>query len=540
MTPHGTTSTFYALRHDWFDDLAAHLSGILRRISPTIHAAVPHDLGSHELLAATVLARAAQADMERREIAFVAGDLVRLAGPQGVQAPERVSEVEELWTALRHPTSPLLHSWWREPLGEGLLAHWARMRAEAVGWPQVHSELRERWSLDSDGIWRRGLGPADGSDDGDWCGYFAYLDAHSGSREAAFARVILERTPGLAEEIDAYASECADELTYVPHLALIHRERALAEALTIVIEGNLEAGGEVLPADLVASSRSLRDAGRAYLRWLDDEFVPRLTPLEHAHLDLGTEEAARAEAYLRQYAEIWCAPGDPALPTPVFTEEDYAPLKPAERPRALVPEWMAMVGQVFSEAGQLGWTGVVGSQPWWLYVAEAGMESAAALRFKHDGQVRIGHRTLDDPNDMLVGFPKHDPDAQSLHMRFRYDEDDAHEMCELLVLSRAGRAQLGFLIQDASGAYRMLRMVSVPIPPALRTAMRDKAVRRLDAMTGGEPGALGALIAPEPDGTPPSPSPTDNAAAGAPADADSHDGWEFADGTLFPREDTLF
>ncbi|MEU4083111.1 hypothetical protein [Streptomyces aureus] len=523
---------FRSLRRRWFEDLTEDLAIRLERLSPAIAEALPEDLGPYDLVAATVLARLAQTDMERQEIAYVAGDLVRLSGARGVHDPQRVGEVEDLWLALRNPSARLLQSWWREPLGEGLLARWAQTRAEKVGWPRVHQELRERWGVDSDGIWRRGLVPEEGPGEDDWCGYFEYLKAHTLGREAEFARIVLTQFDGLAEEIEAYATECAAELASVSHLMLVHREYTLAEALTTVIEGNLEAGGDTLPPDLRANSESIRDTGHAYLRWLKDEFVPRLTPLERAHLALDSPEAARCGAYLRQYSAIWCADGDPALPTLVFTEEDYAPLKPAERPRAVAPDWMGMVAEVFSEAGQHGWTGTVGSQPWWLYVVEGGLESAAALRFKQDGAVRIGHRTLDDPHDMLVGFPATDPDAQNLIMRFRYDEDDAHKMCELLVLSRTGRAQLGFLVRDATGAYRMLRTVSVALPPALRENMRGKALRALDAMTGGDVRKLGVLIAPWAD--------ADLAAADTPQEVVEAEQTTLFDDGLFPRGDTLF
>ncbi|WP_326587499.1 hypothetical protein [Streptomyces sp. NBC_01294] len=529
MTTTGNLADFRSLRRAWFEDVTQQLSRLLERLSPEIHSAIPDDLGPRDLLAATALARTAQADMERQEIAYVAGDLVRLAGGRGARHPQRVAEVEALWTALREPTIPLLHSWWREPLGEGLLAYWAHSRAASVGWPQVHKELRERWSVDSDGIWRRDLGPAHGPDDGDWSGYFAYLETHTHGQEAQFARMLLTRFDGLAEEIDAFTSECAAELAAAPHLALVHAERRLAESLTTVVEGNLEAGGDDLPDDLHSAMQEIVRTGRSYLEWLEGEFLPHLTPLERAHLSLDSPEAARIEAYLQRYTQIWCAPGDPALPTPVFTEEDYAPLKPAERPHSIVPEWMGAVAKAYAEAGPLGWTGTVGSQPWWLYVADAGLESAAAMRFKHDGQVRIGHRTLDDPHDMLVGFPQNDPDAHNLHMRFRYDEDDAHQMCELLILSRAGRTQLGFLVRDASGAYRMLRAVSVPLPEALREAMQDKALRRLDSMTGGDPRVLAKLIEPEP---------TPQAFEDDEVDEDESAG--LLDGGLFPRGDTLF
>ncbi|MGW3934900.1 hypothetical protein [Streptomyces phaeochromogenes] len=527
-------SRFRTLRRAWFDEIAEELVWLLEDLSPAVADAVPKDLGPRNLVSATVLARVAQADMECQEIAFVAGDLVRLAGVQGVRAPERVEEVEELWTALREPTVPLLRSWWRESLGEGLLAHWAEIRAEEVGWTRVHQELRERWSLDSDGIWRRGLMPVE-APDGEWRGFFFdHLEAVTSGQEAAYARMLVTRWPSLAEEIEAFASEKADELAAVPHLDLVHRERALADALTAVAAGNLEQGGGELPADLRAVLRSIRDTGKSYLAWLDGEFTERLTPLERAHLALGAADAARCEAYLRQYADIWCAPESGTLPTPVFTEEDYAPLKPAERPRAVAPEWMAMVAKVYSEDAQFGWTGTVGSQPWWLYVAESGIESAAAMRFKRDGQVRIGHRTLDDPHDMLVGLPPDDPHAQNLIMRFRYDVEDPHEMCELLVLARAGRVRLGFLVRDAGGGFRVLRVVSVPMPPALREAMRGKALRALDAMTGADPRKLAVLIAPEAGGP----------VAGEPGESpaeDVDDAWgEAVDGGLFPRGDTLF
>ncbi|MFB7008601.1 MULTISPECIES: hypothetical protein [unclassified Streptomyces] len=527
MTTTGYSTGFHSLRRAWFKDAASHLSDLLAHLSSDVHRSLPYDLGPRDFVAATLLTRVAQADLERREIAFVAGDLVRLAGSRTAPEPERVGEIEELWLALREPTLPILRSWWLEPVSEGFLAYWARTRAEEVGWPRVHQELRERWSLDNDGIWRRGLMPADGPGDDDWCGFFAFLEANTHGQEVDLARMLLTRLDGLAEEIDAFAAECAAELADAPHLRTIHGERTLATSLTTVIEGNLEAAaGGGFPPDLQAAAESIRDTGRAYLRWLEDEFIAGLTPLERAHLDLGSAEDARCEAYMRTFAEIWCTPGVTALPTPVFTEEDYAPLKPAERPRAVVPEWMGRVGEVLSKAGQLGWTCTVGSQPWWLYVAEAGLESAAVLRFKHDGQVRIGHRTLDDPNDMLVGFPAHDPDAQSLHMRFRYDEDDARQMCELLILSRTGRAQLGFLVRDATETFRMLRMVSVPLPPALRRAMRDKALRQLDAMTSGDLRKLADLLAPEPGIT-------------SSAEAAGEEQGLFDDG-LFPREDTLF
>ncbi|MCQ8831720.1 hypothetical protein [Streptomyces malaysiensis] len=529
-----TSGRFPHLRRKWFENTTESLAILLEQLSPDIASVIPDDLGPYDLVAATALARTAQADMERQEIGFVAGDLVRLAGHRGIRAPERIGEVEGLWLALRRPTVRLLHAWWREPLGEGLLAYWAEIRARAVGWPRVHQELRERWSIDSDGIWRRGLVSSDGPGEDDWHGYFAYMEAHTHGQEAEFARVLVTRWDGIAEEIDAYASECAAELAAVPHLMLVHRERALADALTTVVEGNLASGDDSLPPDLRTNLESLRDTGLAYLRWLKDEFIPGLTPLERAHLALDSPEAARCEAYLRKYTEIWCAPGDPALPTPVFTEEDYTPLKRAERPREAVPKWMSMVAKVFSEETQIGWTGTVGSQPWWLYTVEGGLESAAARRFKHDGQVRIGHRTSDDPHDVVVGFPPTDPDAHNLIMRFRYDEDDPHEMCELLILSRAGRAQLGFLVRGAGGEYRMLRMVSVALPPALRDSMRMKALRQLDAMTGGDASGLAALIAPEPDDPAPS-------AAGASEQRpeEAEDLAPFSDG-LFPREGTLF
>ncbi|MFD0375593.1 hypothetical protein [Streptomyces sp. NPDC127112] len=534
MTTTGNPIDFRSMRRDWFEAVAQHLSGWLRKLSPEIHSVIPDDLGPRELLAATALARIAQADTERQDIGHAAGDLVRLAGARGTRGPERVGEVEALWTRLRGGTVPLLLSWWREPLGEGLLAYWARTRAESVGWPQVHRELRERWGVDSDGIWRRGLGPGQGPEVGDWRGYFEFLAERLPAHEVEFTHMLLTRTPGLAEEIDAFTAECGADLMVVPHLALVHMERRLAEALTTVVEGNLDAvGGEEAPDHGFASAlQSIRDTGRAYLRWLEDRFIPELTPLERAHLVLDSADAARVEAYLREYAGAWCAPGMPALPTPVFTEEDFAPMKPAERPKAIAPQWMGRLGEVLATRGHLGWTGVVGSQPWWLYVAEAGLESAAALRFKHDGQVRISHRTLDDPHDMVVRFPPTDPDAQNLIMRFGYDEDDAHQMCELLVLASAGRTHLGFLVRDASGAFRVLRTVSVPIPPPLREAMRAKALHRLDAMTGGDAGVLAKLIAPEPDTPPAAPAST-----AAPED-ETEDEW--LDGGLFPRSDTLF
>ncbi|MFJ7259071.1 hypothetical protein ACIQV2_02690 [Streptomyces globosus] len=532
MTTTGNLIDFRSMRRDWFEAVARHLSGLLRELSPEIHSAVPGDLGPRELLAATALARIAQADTERQDIGHAAGDLVRLTGARGTHSPERVGEVEALWTRLRGGTVPLLHSWWREPLGEGLLAYWANTRAGSVGWPQVHKELRERWGVDSDGIWRRGLGPGQGPEERDWRGYFEFLAERLPGRQVEFTHMLLTRTPGLAEEIDAFTAECGAELMVVPHLALVHRERRLAEALTTVVQGNLDQVDEGAPDhEFESALRSIRDTGLAYLQWLEDRFIPELTPLERAHLALNSAEAARAEAYLREYARAWCAPGMPALPTPVFTEEDFAPLKPAERPQAVAPQWMGRLGDVLATTGQLGWTGVVGSQPWWLYVAEAGLESAAALRFKHDGQVRIGHRTLDDPHDMLVGFPPTDPDAQNLIMRFGYDEDDAHQMCELLVLACAGRTHLGFLVRDARGAFRVLRTVSVPIPPPLREAMRAKALHQLDALTGVDAGVLAKLIAPEPETPPAAP-----AATAAPEDGAE----EWRDGGLFPRSDTLF
>ncbi|WP_327393163.1 hypothetical protein OG533_31525 [Streptomyces sp. NBC_01186] len=522
-----TTNTFRTLRHRWFEEVTGQLASLLGTLSPEIADALPDDLGPYDLVAATALARLAQADMERQEIADVAGQLVRLAATRGVRAPERVGEVEQLWLKLRNPTVPLLSSWWREPLGEGLLAHWTETRAEEVGWPRVHQELRERWGIDSDGIWRRGLVAGEGPGVERWCGYFAYLEAHTRGKEAEFARVLVTRWDGLAEEISAFASECAADLASVPHLMLVHRERALADALTVVVEGNLAADDDPLEPDLQGTLESIRDTGRAYLRWLKEEFIPRLTLLEQAHLALGTPEDARCEAYLRQYTRVWCAPGTAALPTPVFTEEDFTPLRPAERPRAMAPEWMGKVAEVFSEASQLGWTGMVGSQPWWLYAVEGGLESAAALRFKYDGAVRIGHRTLDDPHDMLVGFPPTEPEAQNLQMRFRYADDDALQMCELLALARTGRTQLGFLVRDASGQHRVLRVVSVALPSEeLCAAMRAKAMRELDAMTGGDARELAVLLAP---GDGPAQEPVPDVAAEGP----------FDDG-LFPRGDTLF
>ncbi|MEO3976466.1 hypothetical protein [Streptomyces sp. CAU 1734] len=505
MTNWGNTSDFHTERRAWFAGVARDLARLLRELAPEIDSAIPDDLGPRDLVAATVIARVAQADMERQEIADVAGDLVRLAGAHGHHAPERVSEVEALWLALREPTLPLLNAWWREPAGEGLLAHWAWTRAEEAGWSRIHRELRERWSLDSDDIWRRGLMAPATPDHDAFEGFLAFLEARTDGREADFARTMLANWDGLDEEIEAYADECAAELGAVPHLLLVHRERVLAESLATVMEGNLANGRGDFPPDLRTAAEAILHLGREYGRHLAEEFIPGLTPLERAHLDLGSAEDARCESFLRAFTDIWCAPGHPALSTAVFTEEDFAPLKPAERPRAIVPEWMGRIAEARSGSGQLGWTVTVGSQPWWLYTAEAGLESAAAMRFKQDGRVRIGHRTLEDPHDLLVGFPPEDPDANNLIMRFRYDEDDAHQLCELLVLARTGRAQLGFLVRDASGAYRMLRMVSVVLPPQLRTAMRAKALAGLNAMTDGDPNILARLIVLDPEPRPPGP-----------------------------------
>lgn len=63
---------FRSLRRRWFEDRTEELAIRLEHLSPAIAGNLPEDLGPYDLVAATVLTRLAQADMERQEIAYVA------------------------------------------------------------------------------------------------------------------------------------------------------------------------------------------------------------------------------------------------------------------------------------------------------------------------------------------------------------------------------------------------------------------------------------------------------------------------------------
>ncbi|MGW3314378.1 hypothetical protein [Streptomyces fungicidicus] len=531
---------FEAQRAAWFMSTYGVVAELLDMVAPDVAALVPDDLGPKRLVAATALARLAQMDAECQESERAADFLERLSGGMAYEGERPLPAVLELWTALRQPTISLLHAWWREPLAEGLLAFWAERRAVSVGWQRVHAELRERWSVDTDGIWRRGLMPPERERDG-WSGFLEVLDAQAADPRAAdLARMFLTRLDGFDDEVEAYASERAEDLARAPHLDQIHRMRCLAEALGSVAEGNRAAldapGASREDAELRAALTEIGRVADRYLTWVDETFVPELTPLERALLDLGGADAQRADDYLQAYARVWCVPEVGSPDTPLFGEEEFAGLKAHERPEVQAPSWMAQ-GVSRIRGSQLGVPWSVGSQPWWVYPVEAGLPSAAALRFKEDGAVRIGCRSLDEAHDFLVGFPAGDPDERTLVMRFQYADDDLLSMCHLLALSRTGRARLAFLNPAHDGSWRILRMVGVPVQDELRVAMRRKAVTELDRMTGGAPGKLQALLDAD----------LSEAAAvstgGAPRReaAPEKEAWgEPMDGALFSPPDTLF
>ncbi|KNE83490.1 MULTISPECIES: hypothetical protein [Streptomyces] len=527
---------FEAERAEWFTSTYGVVADVLDMIAPDVAAFVPDDLGPRRLVAATALARLAQMDAECQESGLVADFLERLSGGMSYEGQRPLPAVLDLWTALRRPTISLLHSWWREPLAEGLLAFWAERRAESVGWARVHAELRERWSVDTDGIWRRGLMPPEGERDG-WVGFLETLDAEAGDPGAAhLVRMFLTRLDGFADEAETFAAERADDLARAPHLDHIHRMRCLAESVGAVAEANRAAlDGPGLSRDDVELRATLTDISRVadhYLTWVAKTFVPELTPLERALLDLGGADAQRADDYLQAYARVCCVPEAGAPDTPLFGEEEFAGLKAHERPDLSAPRWMAQ-GASRIRGSQRGLAWDVGSQPWWIHPVEAGLPSAAALRFKEDGAVRMGCRSLDEAHDFLVGFPAGHPDERTLVMRFQYADDEPLAMCHLLALSRAGRARLVFLTPAHDGGWRVLRMVSVPVQGELRAAMRRKAVAELDRMTGGDPGGLAALL--EADMA--------SAATGdaEPREAATEDSAaETIDGALFSPPDTLF
>ncbi|MFD5303442.1 hypothetical protein [Streptomyces rochei] len=519
---------FEAERAVWFMSTYGAVAEVLEMLAPEVSHRMPDDLGPRRLVAATALARLAQMDAEGQESETAADFLERLYGGMSYAGERPLQEVLELWTALRQPTVSLLHAWWREPLAEGLLAFWAERRAESVGWKRVHAELRERWSVDTDGIWRRGLMPPEEERDG-WTGILEALDASAADPQAAhLARMFLTRLDGFADEVETYASERADDLARAPHLDHIHRMKCLAEALGSVAEGNRQAidlaDASREDAELHASLTEISRVADRYLAWVDKTFVPELTPLERALLDLGGADAQRADDYLQAYARVWCAPEVGAPDTPLFGEEEFAGLKAHERPDVPAPSWMAG-GASRTRGSQFGVPWDVASQPWWVYGVEAGLPSAAALRFKEDGAVRIGCRSLDEAHDLLVGFPAGHPDERTLVMRFRYADDDLLAMCHLLALSRVGRVRLAFLSPAHDGSWRVLRMVSVPVQGELCAAMRRKAVVELDRMTGAEPGKLQALLE------------ADLSKATAPAEEPPGTA---VDGALFSPPDTLF
>ncbi|MDX2817725.1 hypothetical protein PV410_35225 [Streptomyces sp. PA03-5A] len=528
---------FEAERATWFMSTYGAVAEVLDEIAPEVAALVPDDLGPRRLVAAMALARLAQMDAEGQESATAADFLERLSGGMAYNGKRPLDAVLDLWAKLRRPTIPLLHAWWRDPLAEGLLAFWAERRAASVGWARVHAELRERWSVDTDGIWRRGLMPPE-EERGGWVGILEALDVDAEDpRSADLARMLLTRLDGFADEIEAYASERARDLAAAPHLDHIHRMKCLAESLGEVAKGNRRAleGPGATPEDarLRASLAEISAVAERYRDWVDKSFVPGLTPLERVLLELGGAQAQRADDYLQAYARVWCVPGMGAPDTPLFGEEEFAGLKASERPEIPAPLWMAQAASRM-RGSQFGLAWDVASQPWWAYGVEAGLPSAATLRFKEDGEVRIGCRSLDEAHDLLVGFPAGHPDERTLVMRVQYADDDLLGMCHLLALSRTGRARLAFLTPAPGGNWRVLRTVSVPVQGELRAAMGRKAVAELDRHTGGDPGRLQDLLQ----------SDLEVAAAAAdvpPPQTPEGDTWdESVDGALFSPPNTLF
>ncbi len=273
--------------------------------------------------------------------------------------------------------------------------------------------------------------------------------------------------------------------------------KCLAEALGTVAEGNRAALGDGRlrgeEAGLAHTLEEIAQLAGSYLRWVREDFVPMLTPLERALLELGGSAAQHADDYLQAYARVWCAPEMGALDTPLLAKTDFAGVSEQELPDLTAPDWMGAAWDLFANTGE-GMTGAVASQPWWLHPVTPGFSSEAALRFKQDGRVRIGCRSLEEVNRLIVGLPPETSTEQDLPMVFPYADDDLLALCHLLVLSRTGRARLAFLTPARGDEWNVLRMVSVPVPEQLRTAMREKAVAGLDRMTGADPGVLERLL----------------------------------------------
>ncbi|MFE6103965.1 hypothetical protein ACFVQ4_28935 [Streptomyces laurentii] len=482
---------FEASRAGWFMTTYGSVAEVLDLLSPEIAAMIPDDLGPKRLVAATALAQLAQMDTQGQAPETAADFLERLSGGMAYQGERPFAAVLELWGALRKPTISLLHAWWRVPLGEGLLAFWADRRAAATGWSRVHAELRERWSIDTDQIWRRNLSGAEETHS--WCGFFEALDANvTNPSHARLGRALLTGFDGLEQEIEQMASERGDALARAPHLDHVHRMRCLATGIGEVARLNADGLGSVglspEDQDLKAALTDIHRVAELYSDWVHKTFAPGLTTLERALLDLGGEEAQKADAYLDAFAKVMCVPAVGAPDTPLFGEVDFAGLAPHERPDVPAPRWMSLAADALA-GSPLGAAMDAASQPWWVFAVESGLMSAAALEFKSDGAVRMGCVDAESVNDIIVRFPAGHPFERALAMRFQYDEDDPLSMCYLLALSRTGRARLAFLAQGRGG-WKVLRLVGLPVQDELAALMRRKAVAELDRLTGRSPERL--------------------------------------------------
>ncbi|MEU2659671.1 hypothetical protein ABZ615_30670 [Streptomyces sp. NPDC007325] len=482
---------FEASRASWFMATYGSVAEALDLLSPEIAAMIPDDLGPKRLVAATVLAQLAQMDTQGQTPETAADFLERLSGGMAYQGERPFAAVLELWGALRQPTISLLHAWWRVPLGEGLLAFWAERRAAATGWARVHAELRERWSIDTDQIWRRNLSGAEEAIH--WCGFFEALDANvADPNHARLGRALLTGFDGLEEEIEQMASERGAALAHAPHLDHIHRMRCLATGIGEVARLNADGLGSVglspEERDLKAALTDIHRVAELYSDWVHKTFIPGLTALERALLDLGGAEAQKADAYLDAFAEVMCGPAMGAPDTPVFGEVDFAGLAPHERPDVPAPRWMALAADALA-GSPYGAAMDAASQPWWVFAVEAGLMSAAALEFKNDGAVRIGCIDAESVHEPIVRFPAGHPYERTLAMCFRYDEDDPLSMCHLLALSRTKRARLAFLAQGRGG-WKVLRLVGIPVQDELAAMMGRKAIAELDRLTGRSPERL--------------------------------------------------
>ncbi|WP_328440601.1 hypothetical protein OHA71_32955 [Streptomyces sp. NBC_00444] len=532
------------------------MRSVLEEVAPELAKLIPDDLGDRNLVSAVLLARLALADVQTAQIGQAIEETGRVLGPLRAAPAELLRLVGDAWRELRcidHRDIEVVYgarlwSWELSDLHTGLLQYWAAERARELGrrftrrgeperpetgWPAVHRELRERWSLDSQTLWSGGFGPAPGPLD-DW----ETLAEHArGKGDPVTARFMVDLADTSEPVQNVLKNMKAHPFPYKgsAHLVSVWEQSALAHAIASLAEVSLQVNesspqGSLMPEDLQRTLLRSSVLGRGYQQFVVTDVMGRLTVLERTVIDRRkTPDMVREDQYLEQWIG-WLTPdrrNDRAVP--VDSEHLYALFPSTHRPAVTAPDWMAAVCDRRAAHGQVGWQGVLGTQLWWLYAIEGPDEIEAALQL-HSEYESVFRVALDQPGTLVLA-PAPDSDyADLLNMGFAYDSTRPEDMCRLLALARTGQVKLGFLVRDGRDVKpRMLRTIPVWIPAQLREAMTAHAMEALDGMVDGDPDALWDLLEDDSedlDGSVESPK-------GAPSSGE----W---DGAMFGRSDTLF